>query len=135
VDDVLSAAGRRSLVFMGGVAVGFLLLLTAFFRMFVRRLFDSWSHQGVAGAVAIVVISLIVTAGATAVGAMWTGASEMIRLGNEHVSGRLRSFPFKPYFSLLFAASFAIFWLIAWRPFRGVLSNVDEQPAGRSLLR
>jgi len=134
VDDVRGAAGRRSLLFVGAVAAGFLLLFTAFCRMFVRRLFDSWSHHGAPAVVALAVISVAVTAAGTAAGAMWTGAFEMLRLGNEHVSGRLRSFPFRSYFSLLFLASFAIFWLFAWRRLRGVL-NADEQPASRSLLR
>jgi hypothetical protein len=133
-DEVLSAAGRRSLLFMGGVAVGFLLLFTLFCRALVRRLFDSWRHEGVVGTIAIALISIAVAAGATAAGAMWTGASEMLRLGNEHVSGRLRSFPFKPYFSLLFVASLAIFWLFAWRPFQAVAASTDAQPTGRSLL-
>jgi hypothetical protein len=72
-------------------------------------------------------------AAATAAGALWTGAAEMLRLGNEHVSGRLRSFPFRPYFSLVFGASWVIFWLFAWFPFRRMTKG-HAQPASRSLL-
>jgi hypothetical protein len=134
VEHVLDAAGRRSPVFMGAVAVAFLLVFTGFCRTLVPSLFDSWSHRGVVGEVAIAVISVAVATGATAAGAMWTGASEMVRLGNEHVSGRLRSFPFKTYFSLLFVASLAIFWVVAWRPFRRAMTK-DTPPRSRSMLQ
>jgi hypothetical protein len=134
VDEVRGAAGRRSLTFIVLVAAGFLVSSTTFCRMFVRRLFESWPHRGFAAGIAIVVISIVVSAGATAVGALWTGASEMIRLGNEHVSGRFRTFPFKTYFSVLFAAEFAVFWVFAWQPFRRVVTSIDSAPDSHRFL-
>ena len=71
---------------------------------------------------------------ATAAGALWMGTAEMLRLGNEHVSGRLRSFPFRTYFPLIYGASFVIFWLFAWSPLRSVTKR-GAQPTSRSLLR
>jgi hypothetical protein len=62
---------------------------------------------------AIAMASVIVSAGGLALGGLWAGLVEMIRIGNDHVSYRVGRSPWSRHQVDLFVGGLLLFWIFA----------------------
>jgi hypothetical protein len=78
-----------------------------------------WIRRAVAGAglrvlmPAMFVASLFVSTAGVGLGEIWSDVSEMVRVGNEHLSIRASRVPWTEHRFALFAAGVLLFWLMA----------------------
>jgi hypothetical protein len=125
--------GLRDLSYDLPVFVTFLTWLALLARRLSRRLLNGWSFRGRLEVFAVAVTSVAAGAAGGALGALWFGLFEMIRLGSEHVSGRGFRPPWPYYLATVFAAAFLIVGATMWRQHLAGAGR-SEDPMGESRI-
>jgi hypothetical protein len=114
LDLVREYVSRRSLLVDGAVigAFGVLYMLISFIAAgkIVRR-FPS-DERG-AAVVAVVVVSLGVSAASVGLGQLWSIWIEILQVGNGHLSYRTERIPLIEYQAVSFVCGVAVFWMTA----------------------
>jgi hypothetical protein len=117
-----------------GVLLSFAVLYGFAASGFSRRVWRRFPFDEgwVAGAVATVIASAIVSLGGVMVGEIWSTTLEEMRIGNGHLSYRVARIPWNQHRLSLFVCGVVLFWLIAGFQYRTAARQVPGN-AGREL--
>jgi len=114
--DVAGALGRNRMLIDVAVNLPFYLLYglaAAVAARWIWRRYPPGEHGWMAGVIMAMFTSLILAAGSTMVGEVWSWTAETYRVGNHHMSYRVQRLPWSQHRLGLFAGALIVFWLAA----------------------
>ena len=106
------------------VALLFLFAVLRVRRAIARRFDD----EPVPAAITLIVASVVLSGLIVMVGEFWTSILEMIRVGSQHVGGRLAQLPWRQHEREIFLIAVCVFWTVVLGQ-----SLVERRAAARSL--
>ena len=90
------------------LASAFVFCVSYVFRRITRR----FSGEPVPFAICLIAVSVVLPGVFLWAGEFWTSILQMIRVGSQHVGGRVRKLPWVVHQQQIFIAGVALFWLI-----------------------
>jgi len=79
----------------------------------IWRRYPPAEHGWIPGAIMVLFLSLVFAAGSTMLGEVWSSIAESKRVGNGHMSYRVRRLPWSRRRTELFAGALVVFWVAA----------------------
>lgn len=109
----------RGLDLRVNVPVGILFILAAL--GVIGRIERRFGAEALPTFVTLVIASLVLSLLFVLVGEFWTSVLEMIRVGSQHVGGRVARLPWKRHEPQIFVIGVVAFWIVFWlrRTFAG----------------
>jgi hypothetical protein len=114
VSTVREYARQRDIIFDAGVLLLFAFAYIGIAYQLVGRVTRRFpGDERFALAAAIIIVSVMTAFAAVLVGDSWSIATEVLRVGNGHLSYRTERLPWRQYRPAMIATAFGVFWLIA----------------------
>jgi hypothetical protein len=114
-EQVREAVTQRPVAFDLAVVLSFAVFYFLVANAMAQRIWRRFPLQegGVAGIIATVAVSIVVSAAGVFTGAIWAGIAESIRLGSGHLSYRLDRIPWRHHQLAFFVVGLVLFWIAA----------------------
>jgi hypothetical protein len=114
-DQVRTAVVQRPVVFDLAVMLSFAVFYFLVASAIAQRVWGRFPLQEgwVAAVIAVVIVSVFISAAGVLAGAIWAGIAESVRLGSGHLSYRLDRIPWRHRQFSLFAVGVVLFWIAA----------------------
>jgi len=126
VGTVREYARQRDIIFDAGVLLVFALAYIVIAYQLVGGVTHRFpSDERFALVAAILIVSVMTAFAAVLVGDSWSIATEILRVGNGHLSYRTERLPWRQYRTAIIATALAVFWLAA------VVRAENRKGAGR----
>jgi hypothetical protein len=114
VSTVREYAGQRDVIFDAGVLLVFAFAYIVIAYQLVGAVTHRFSgDERFALVAAIMIVSFMTAFAALLVGDSWSIATEVVRVGNGHLSYRTERLPWRQYRRAMIATAVGVFWLVA----------------------